>query len=451
MPYMSIRDDSHPYLVLANDEGAFAWNTGFMYALMLESTFMRINSRGIQHSQTPLMLREASWQSSSCRPTRNAFCAFSKHEDNHTTDMLLFPTTAVDIPDNYLDLNPSKHPFLKDFAATHYSPCTYKNSNRAIKVGDDRYEVSLCDILDANLDFILDLEKNIIHWRQNQTSTLLYFLYAMLAIYLISLMTNNIINILTKQSNVDTAHPVQKDADKMAVVQREGAFSWQSRAIALLDVLKNNSYVIFLLMTLVFLSVMAINKAFVWQTLATEQDQYTVLLLCVYVYVQFLYHYAPSWCHSAHAQIAPTPEQVGLLTPGVVPQHAAQQNTRDDRDKSFSLLVAFLLLLIMLVYESFDTPYLTLMTTLFVMRSWLKLFLFRSEFKKAHMTHKIWLSLSTSIDFFVALHLLLLVESSMKSASSLSSTMYANLHLFTVAFTAYIVALSMKTASLTFT
>ena len=45
---MSIRDDSHPYLVLANDEGAFAWNTGFMYALMLESTFMRINSRGIR-------------------------------------------------------------------------------------------------------------------------------------------------------------------------------------------------------------------------------------------------------------------------------------------------------------------------------------------------------------------------------------------------------------------
>ena len=126
------------------------------------------------------------------------------------------------------------------------------------------------------------------------------------------------------------------------------------------------------------------------------------------------------------------------------------QTSRDERDTSFSLLVAFILLLIMLVYKTFDTPYLTLMTTLFLMRSWLKLFLFRHETQSQTKLYKMaLLFLSTCLDFVVAIHLLLLVESSVKFGSSLSSAMYSNLHLFVIILTSFIVALCMKTVKST--
>ena len=453
---MSIRDDSHPYLVFVNNEDPFSWNTGFMYSIILESNFIRINSRGIQHSQTPLMsLGGDQWKNAECNPTPDALCSLVKD----TTKMLLFPTTDVDIPDKFSDLSPSNHYFLKDFEETEYSPCTYKYSNRAIKVGDDRYEVSLCDILDSNLDFIWDLNKNIVYWRQNTTSTLLYFIYSILAIYLISLMTNNIINILTKYRGGE-------DQNQTTSVHKEDVSSTKWGIKSLLQSIKDSSYVIFLFSTLLFLGTMAINELLQSKTIVTTQDHDTVIILCVYVLLQFFYHYilnplllrmsrgtsnkvAPILEETAPLITQPSPENQNKETPNP-PYNQNNESTRDDRDTSFSLLVAFILLLILLVYKTFDTPYLTLMTTLFLMRSWLKLFLFRDEFevlKKAKQNLKAGLLFaSTCMDFFVAIHLLLLVESSVRSGSTLSSSMYAKLHIFVIAMTSFIVALGMHTA-----
>lgn len=462
---MSIRDDSHPYLVFVNNERPFSWNTGFMYSIILESNFIRINSRGIQHSQTPLTsLGEDQWKNAECNPTPDALCSLVKN----TTKMLLFPTTDVDIPDKFSDLNPSNHHFLKDFAETEYSPCTYKYSNRAIRVGDDRYEVSLCDILDSNLDFIWDLNKNIVYWRQNTTSTLLYFIYSILAIYLISLMTNNIINILTKYRS-------DKDQNQATSVHKEEVNNTKGNIRILLQSIKDSSYVIFLLSTLLFLGIMAIIELRQSKTIVTKQDHDTVIILCVYVLLQFFYHYIlnPLLLRMSNLRITdisirgksnriaseseetdplvtqPSPENQSEETPNP-PYNQNNESTRDDRDTSFSLLVAFILLLILLVYKTFDTPYLTLMTTLFLMRSWLKLFLFRDEFivlksKKQHLKAGL-LFASTCMDFFVAIHLLLLVESSVRSGSTLSSSMYAKLHMFVITMTSFTVALGMNTA-----
>jgi hypothetical protein len=450
MPYMSIRDDSHPFLVFVNNAYPFSWNTGFMYSILLESSFIRINSRGIQYSQTPLVaLDEDKWKKAACAPTEDALCAFVKD----STKMLLFPTTKVDIPDKFGDLNPSTHYFLKDFSGTDYSPCTYKNSNRDIKVGDNRYEVSLCDVLDANLDFVLDLETDTVYWRQDKTPTLLYIIYSILAIYLISLMTNNIINILTKYKH-------DKVTNQSPDAQENSKTGLDASNKTLLKSIKDNSYVIFLLSTLLFLSIMAVNESHKSKTLVTQQDRDTVMILVVYVSVQFLYHYYLYFFRMCQVHITSkneTNEEDYQETRKLIPKTNStltdiqyDQTSRDERDTSFSLLVAFILLLIMLVYKTFDTPYLTLMTTLFLMRSWLKLFLFRHETQSQKELLKMApLFLSTCLDFVVAIHLLLLVESSVKFGSSLSSAMYSNLHLFVIILTSFIVALCMKTVKST--
>ena len=450
MPYMSIRDDSHPFLVFVNNAYPFSWNTGFMYSILLESSFIRINSRGIQYSQTPLVaLDEDKWKKAACAPTEDALCAFVKD----STKMLLFPTTNVDIPDKFGDLNPSTHYFLKDFSGTDYSPCTYKNSNRDIKVGDNRYEVSLCDVLDANLDFVLDLETDTVYWRQDKTPTLLYIIYSILAIYLISLMTNNIINILTKYKH-------DKVTNQSPDAQENSRTGLDASNKTLIKSIKDNSYVIFLLSTLLFLGIMAVNESHKSKTLVTQQDRDTVMILFVYVSVQFLYHYYLYFFRMCQVHIASkneTNEEDYEETRKLIPKTNStltdiqyDQTSRDERDTSFSLLVAFILLLIMLVYKTFDTPYLTLMTTLFLMRSWLKLFLFRHETQSQKELLKMApLFLSTCLDFVVAIHLLLLVESSVKFGSSLSSAMYSNLHLFVIILTSFIVALCMKTVKST--
>lgn len=429
MPYMSIRDDSYPFLVFVDNDIPFAWNTGFMYSLLLESTFVRINSRGLQHSQIPIDIEESKWNRAFCRPTPNAFCEFS--EKNET--MLMFPNTVVDMPDNFELLQPQTHPFLKHFGKTDYSPCTYKYSNRVINAGDLRYEVSLCDVLNANLDFVLDLKENMIYWREDTTSTFLYVMYSILAIYLISLMTNNIINILTKK---ESSQEIKEE-------KQTGGFQ------AKIQDLKIYSYFLFLAFTLVVLLRMSLFELFNTGTLITFQDKCIVTILSIYCLVQFVYHYIiPIIIRKKINRIESyNSEEIDSL----IPNTSTTAKPDDERDKSFSLLVAFILLLIMLVYKTFDTPYLTLMTTLFLMRSWQKMFLLTGEtskeepFKEETSKFKHWfLIFSTWLDFFVAINLILIVYSSMRVGSYLTSSMQAYLHIFAILLTSLILSLGMQ-------
>ncbi len=426
---MSIRDDSYPFLVFVDNDIPFAWNTGFMYSLLLESTFVRINSRGLQHSQIPIDIEESKWNRAFCRPTPNAFCEFS--EKNET--MLMFPNTVVDMPDNFELLQPQTHPFLKHFGKTDYSPCTYKYSNRVINAGDLRYEVSLCDVLNANLDFVLDLKENMIYWREDTTSTFLYVMYSILAIYLISLMTNNIINILTKK---ESSQEIKEE-------KQTGGFQ------AKIQDLKIYSYLLFLAFTLVVLLRMSLFELFNTGTLITFQDKCIVTILSIYCLVQFVYHYIiPIIIRKKINWIEPyNSEEIDSL----IPNTSTTAKPDDERDKSFSLLVAFILLLIMLVYKTFDTPYLTLMTTLFLMRSWQKMFLLTGEtskeepFKEETSKFKHWfLIFSTWLDFFVAINLILIVYSSMRVGSYLTSSMQAYLHIFAILLTSLILSLGMQ-------
>ena len=39
---------------------------------------------------------------------------------------------------------------------------------------DVQYEVSLCDLLDSNMDILLDYHTNQLHWRQDKTTAVEY-------------------------------------------------------------------------------------------------------------------------------------------------------------------------------------------------------------------------------------------------------------------------------------
>jgi len=426
MPYKSIRDDTYPFLVFVDNTVPASWNTGPLFSMLLESTFVRINSRGVQHSQLEFnLLHPGKWQQAKCTPDAHSFCRYVTDKTDGSTNMLMFPNNVVDIPDDFEVLTANGHNFLKHWNNT--SPCTYKHSNRVLNVADRMYEVSLCDLFDGDLDMVL--HDNTLYWNYKESSSLaLYITYSILAIYIISLLTTNIVNILTK--------PQDNTQENVDVNTKHNSTNSKALNFVL--------YIVFLFGTLLFLTVLVIQE----RHICTRQDDVLRTLLLCYAGVQFVNHYIvqnlTNWSSVS-----------GLLfkkhdyTP--IPESNDESDSNDNkqdrpkafqmkemRDKSFSLLIAYMLLLIFLVYKTFDTPYLTLLTTLFLMRSWQKFF------ELAQLRDQIFNYACTLLDFFVVVYLLTVVFTTTKSHDITASIVVGQLHLFVLVFTSLMLALSMQ-------
>ena len=158
-----------------------------MFALRLSARFVRVSSRGIQFS-TVAALRNVSglaWTGNSvpCLPVPDALCS-------EGDALLYFPDNEVDIPYDFAQLRPSS--FTRHFPN---GTCTRQDSQRAILVGDRRYEVSLCDLVDANLDIVLDTVHDVLFWRQDATSTWEFVFVSAMSVYITSCVSANVVNI----------------------------------------------------------------------------------------------------------------------------------------------------------------------------------------------------------------------------------------------------------------
>ena len=162
MPFLSLREDSFPWLVstkyLPYQSNALDWNIGAMYCVQLTSSIIRINKRTIQWfilGQTssteswPYILNTQNmpgWNNLPCTPIAGALC-----ETQDESKMLLFPNSVVDLPLNLGDLTLPQE--MRD-ALESKILCSSPNANRELKAGDKRYEISLCDLVDNNLEFV---------------------------------------------------------------------------------------------------------------------------------------------------------------------------------------------------------------------------------------------------------------------------------------------------------
>ena len=180
------------------------------------------------------------------------------------------------------------------------------------------------------------VHNNTLYWKYQESSNLaMYVVYSILAIYIISLLTTNIVNIMTQKKEKNDVNESEKTH------------------------IHNILYVTFLFVVLCFLSIVSGME----DKICTNQDKVVRTLLIVYACFQFLYNH---------------------VLPMLVCQGKSSSQKQDTRDKSFSLLLAYMLLLIFLVYKTFDTPYLTVLTTLFCMRSWQKLLEFAENSASAN-------------------------------------------------------------------
>ena len=179
MPFLSLREDSFPWLIStdlpAYKHNAIDWNFGGMFYVQMSSELIRINKYTIQWfimGQSSVskswpsfidMQDMPTWHSLRCEPVLNAMCQVV---DNNAK-MLLFPDTVVDMPLNYEKL------VLPSTFQTELNnkTCSSAHANRGLNVSDISYEVSLCDLVDTDLEFVYKPYENLVYWRQVPTNT----------------------------------------------------------------------------------------------------------------------------------------------------------------------------------------------------------------------------------------------------------------------------------------
>jgi hypothetical protein len=182
---MTIASGAHPYLIFGDADQVMPWTHGSLYSLQLRSSFIRITQRGMQYSNSKSLLDLAStqWHSARCEPTLDGLCDMMSHAGS----MIWFPDTAVALPDDFSRL--PDNAYMQRFP--NGSACTSMHTGRAVSMADERYEVSLCDLLDSNLDVIM--QDNTISWRQDTTAVWIYVVISVFCIYLISCISENIV------------------------------------------------------------------------------------------------------------------------------------------------------------------------------------------------------------------------------------------------------------------
>lgn len=304
MPFMSINSASYPYLFLGDTQVTMPWHHGAIYNLKLASTYIRITQRGLQYSHSSSIrdMDKNVWESTPCSPTMYGLCEMSKDQGS----MLWFPDGTVDIPDDF-SLIPSNS-YLQKFP--NGSACTSANTNRAVVMGDTRYEVSLCDLLNSNLDIVYRngdaVHGPTLYWRQDTTESWVYVIISILSIYLVSCVSENIV----------------------ASIQNTAVRDFRKQKISILLTFGILIYLFFIQET--------------FKRIVTVQDFDLMVHLFVYVLIQSITQFS-----------------------GIVDEiHGSR----------ISLLTACTALLTLRVHYSFDNPYILIFCVLFGTRSFFKLF-----------------------------------------------------------------------------
>lgn len=325
MPFIPIREDTAPYIVFDGESTKAVYDHARVYVELLRSHFVRVTQRGvlfgIAERLRPVFATDSDLtESIACRRHPHALC--------ETDDgVLVLPTGVVDFPGA-----PAPSLYLASFGGN--SPCTSRATGRAYNSTDTRYEVSLCDIIDGRIDLIYDLGSQTLHWRKDVMTMLEYVPLALVAVYLMSCTSVNIVKFVHRQ-------PYETSKVTLA-----------ASALVVL-------YTLY--------SLVAGSLRFV----ATDSDLYLLLLLCGFVSMEVAL-------------------QLFLNDTGVN-AHAEDRDKQDTDERApinyvggISVNIASLLLLTLPVHYSFDNPYTPVLSVLLGVRSWTR---FVAVLHSANITH----------------------------------------------------------------
>lgn len=326
MPLLSIESDSFPYLNLAGKVVADSWGHGKLYSLRLASSFLRITSKGLQFNTVGTfdannVAFETSWKSFQCNVDENALCL------EPINQMPVFPSPTGDtvlVSQNSFASIPVKNSYLAVF--DHDNACNRSATGRTLTLEDNRYSITLCDLIDQNLDIFVIFNNDGIklHWRRDDTSVWLLVFLAVVSIYLVSCIAQNIVN--TIQPNKHQTHLREIIAQRVVTLILSVILLFDFALMGQLNSEWHNS------------------KDFV----IMQADHRLLWHLLVYVFCELVYQgYEDFMC-------------------------LKRKNHQRTFASSVSILIACLVLISFRIHFTADNPYIAILTGLFGVRTWYK-------------------------------------------------------------------------------
>lgn len=361
MPFISIRDNSHPFLVFEPNTAPVSWNTGSLQEIKVSSQFIRITARGLHypsyHSQYKWLYNDSKpdhpWITADCTPVPGALCGENMHSSSNQS-MLYFPTTVVDLPDDISLLGQRPYdnqPEYMKHVLGESKFCSSPSCGRQITSNDTRYEVSLCDLLDNNMDIVFDASQNKLMWRFDDTELYVYIIISILGIYLVSCLAENIRSIISQDYTG----------------QRRSQTSWPYHGILLLTWL-----------CLLYDVVRGTTTKF----MLFEYELTLHYILFAFVSVEAAWYAVGMWTRNSKQEVDgggnrqnPNQEDVkgggNRQNPDGPPTQNCTQNNQvfNSAVRCVSLITASLMLLTARVHYTFDNPYTWIMSLIFAIRS----------------------------------------------------------------------------------
>lgn len=182
---------------------------------------MRITNIALQYSIfSPIAydkMTSSKWQSFPCFYTDTGLC---QDEEG----VIFFPHGLVTIADYPLQSFPSNLKLNNTILQHHQPLCTAKSTGRVTTDDYIPYKFSLCDLLNGDFDLVLDIDKDVMYWRVNDTSVYEYIFIALMAIFCMSLLSNNISRLLQKKNPTSMAN--QMYSTVLALIYVVGSFFW---------------------------------------------------------------------------------------------------------------------------------------------------------------------------------------------------------------------------------
>ena len=298
------------------------WGHGEMFSMRMASTFMRVSSRGLQTSMFPASNVSNGlhmWKQFNCDTAMSALCV-----DESGGHFDIFPThdqvfISQEFSTSYIHSNSYLTVFDSDNA------CNRSNTGRLLQASKDTYSITLCDIIDSNLDILIkfgrtDFGDMTVYWRQDETSVWLLVFLAIVSIYLVSCVAQNIVSVIQNDIRLGLDHASRRQF-------------WQYITTSLVFVVLFYDF----------------SKNSMFTCLVLVSDKRLLVHLFSYVLLEWI------WQVSVHAKKTKKP-----------PHHEHFAST-------VSILTATLLLISARIHMTFDNPYVAILTALFGVRTCYKL------------------------------------------------------------------------------
>ena len=362
MPWLPLGLKSFPMLTSAVTGTPLEWNHGPMYNVLLTSSYVRISELGIQWSVLCSLpgtsAGRVGWSAAlPCVPARDAFCLALA-----SPGVPVFPTDRVEVVAG----SPQPSMFGSNIA------CNAQTANRAFVLVGAGYQVSLCDLVDSRLDFLLDLENAQIYWRHRNEPVWWNALVTLSSLFFFTRVCEHLV---------------------LLVRGKRREFSWSTTtALALMLLLHR-----ILRWTQVFS-----------QHLVTGEEQLLDFILEIYSWGHVFAQGVATWLGRKRAHAYSLLDGSERAVPGEQARHHHKlaghhhhtenpdSSTRDSstRDSSthdmstLGLLVSVQLILTAHLQGSYDNPFLGILVILFGMRSFLKFLNFMLVYTAAERSSK---------------------------------------------------------------